>query len=375
MKPRETIVLLVVLCIGVLLGRVSGSFGTSSRDTEDGAEGDSFRTRVSERDATAVSDTPFARLRKEIRTAPPDQCATLLRRGLETVDPFERRALFDELMTRMDASNFLEMSMAPARDSLETGRDNNAEWLLVHTRAGQVAGAKAMSHWAEQSALADPRAERTLWGWASQDPEAARKWLGEQADLPEGLRERLFLAIMKGAIVNDPQRAIALLESLPDEDRALMSEPFVSAFVEQLGKDRAIEWLRAVRTSEPESQYGQRLTLYVFDKTMWAGANQADARVMVADIERLASIMSINEAWIKRGMDQIHVRKTTGGIELIDQIVRSPTLSRIPLGESVLSNAVGYAKQRDRVAVAKWLSENKDSPIHSVVSSMAGEGN
>ena len=101
-----------------------------------------------------------------------------------------------------------------------------------------------------------------------------------------------------------------------------------------------------------------------------ASVLDADAKVMVADMERLSSIMPINEAWINRGMGQIRDRKTTGGIELLDQIARSPKLSGIPLGESVWENAVGHAMQRDAKAVADWLSKNPDSPIHAVISSM-----
>lgn len=80
--------------------------------------------------------------------------------------------------------------------------------------------------------------------------------------------------------------------------------------------------------------------------------------------------MPINEAMINRGMGQIRDRKITGGIELIDQIVRSPSLNGITLGKTVWENAVGHALQRDEKAVADWLSKNPDSPIHSVVSSM-----
>lgn len=177
MKPHTALALFVVLCIGILIGRVSSPSGVSERDPDDAAETGPRRTRVADRESTPAPNTPFARLRKEIRAAPADQCGALLRKALETPDPFERRALIDELMVRMDASNFLEMSLATARISRETGRDLQADWLLIHTRVGQVAGPQAMARWIEHSALGSQPAERTLWGWATQDPEAARKWL------------------------------------------------------------------------------------------------------------------------------------------------------------------------------------------------------
>jgi hypothetical protein len=374
MKPQTILTLFCVLLMGFWIGRFSSPSVISGDDPDDSAEGGPFRTRARERHSNPAPNTAFARLRKEIRSAPTSHCDTLLRKALETPDPFERRALFDELMARMDGSNFLEMSAAPARVSLETGRDNHAEWLLVHARAGQVAGPEAMARWTELGALGGPRAERTLWGWATQDPEAARKWLDEQADLPDSLRQRLFSTIMNGALINDPDRAIGLFGSLPEAVRVSKADEFVGAFVQHLGKDRAIEWLACVSASELESKYGQSLTRSVFDKAMWAGANQTNAMVMVADMERLQSIMPINEALINRGMGQIRDRKITGGIELLDQIARSPTLNRIPLGEAAWSNAVGHALQRDPAAVAKWLAENPDSPIHPVVSSMVNTG-
>lgn len=374
MKPTTILSLIVVLLIGVLIGRTIGiSAASRGAANEVGAAGPA-KTRSAERSTEPVPNTPLARLRKEIRSAPPDRCEALLRKALEIPGPFERRLLFDELMARMDADNFLEMSQAAARVSLETGRDNNSEWQLSHVRAGQVAGPQAMARWAEQHALGGTRAERTLWGWATKDPEAARKWLEEQADLPESLRNRLFSTIMNGALINDPQRAIALFNSLPEADRIGKSDEFVGAFVQHLGKDRAIEWLASMDASELGTETGKRIARAAFDKAMWGGANQTNAQVMVADMERLSSIIALDESWINRGMGQIRDRKATGGIELLDQIARSPKLKGIPLGESTWENAVGTALQRDQKAVEDWLSKNPDSPIHPMVSSMVAKG-
>ena len=373
MKPYTILSLVIVLLIGFFIGRTSGTWTASRGDADEASGVGPSKTRSAERQMDQVPNTPIAKLRKEIRSASSDKCAMLLRKVLETPDPFERRALFDELMARMDVDNFLEMSQAAARVSLETGRDNNTEWQLSHVRAGQVAGPQAMARWAEQRALGSSRAERTLWGWATQDPDAARKWLDEQADLPESLHGKLFSTIMNGALINDPQSAIALFNSLPEADRVSKADGFVGAIVQNLGKDRAIEWLASMPPSELQSDSGKRLTRSVFDKAMSGGANQTNAPVMVADMERLSSIMTLDESWINRGMGQIRDRKTTGGIELLDQIARSPKLNGITLGESVWENAVGHALKRDAAAVTDWLSKNPDSPIHSVLSSMVAE--
>jgi hypothetical protein len=370
MKLPVSLAVLAVLSIGFLIGRVTSASRMSERGLDDAAELAPGKTRVAERRANPVASTPFAQLRREIQTAQADQCGRLLYQALETADPFLRRTLVDELYARMDAGNFFEMTEALRRVSLETGRAQNDEWFLIHARSGQVAGPQAMARWKELGKLGGEVAERTLWGWATQDPDAARKWLDEQPNLTQSQRERLFSTVMAGAIIQDPNRAKSLLEGLPEADRVRSVDEFVGAFFQHQGKDRAIEWLTAVRASEPDSEFCKGMTRSVFDKTLWPAANQLNASAMVSDLERLAAIMPINEDWIKRGMGQIRDRKITGGIELIDQISRSPTLNGIPLGETVWTNAVGHALQRNPSAVADWLKQNPDSPIHSVVSSM-----
>lgn len=359
-----------MFAIGFVAGRMSppSSAGVTAGPEEPGNA--KARIRAGGRPPADAANTAFARLRQEIRSAAPDQLAGLLYRALEPSDPFVQRALLDELYARMDATNFVAMSDALNRISLETGRAHHDEWLLLHTRTGQVAGQAAMDRFSAAAALGGQPAGRALWGWASTDPEAARKWLDAHAELAPDLRDRLLSSIASAAILHDPDRAIGMLAALPEAVRNRSSNEFCNQLVQHCGKDRAIEWLKSVRAAEPDSDFAASVSRQVFDRAVWAGANQTNAAVMVRDLEQLAAIMPIDEGWISRAMGQIRDRKVTGGIDLLDQIARNPALKEIPLSDGVWHSAVGHALQRNRESVATWLENHPDSPIHDSVAAM-----
>ena len=362
--------LTMVLAIGFVAGRISSPSSSGAANGE-GADGSAkLPSRTGDRPSPEAANTAFAKLRQEIRTAPSDKLPGLVYRALESADPFVQRPLLDELYARMDASNFLAMTEELNRISRETGRAHYEEWLLIHTRAGQVAGQATMDRWSESNALNGQLAERSLWGWASSDPDAARKWLDEHADLAPDLRGKLLSTILSGAIINDADRAIAMLSQLPEAERDRCANAFTSQLIQNSGKDRALEWLRTVRAADPDSEFATNVTRQVFDRAIWSGANQTHAGIMVRDLEQLSTIMPIDETWINRAMGQIRDRKVTGGIDLLDQIASSNTLKDIPLSDGVWQGDVGHALQRNRAAVETWLENHPNSPIHDTVTEM-----
>jgi hypothetical protein len=365
----------MVLTIGFLAGRITSPTpsGPATGSESDQAAKPSGRT--GNRPVPESANTAFAKLRQEIRSAPSDKIPGLVYRALESADPFVQRPLLDELYARMDASNFLAMTEELNRISRETGRAHYDEWLLIHTRAGQVAGQASMDRWSKANALDGQLAERSLWGWASSDPDAARQWLDANETLSPGLRGKFLSTILSGAIVHDADRAIAMLLQLPEEDRDRCANEFSNQLIQNSGKDRALEWLRTLRTADPGSAFTASVTRQVFDRAIWSGANQTHAGTMVRDLEQLSGIMPIDEIWITRAMGQIRDRKVTGGIDLLDQIAGSTVLKDIPLSDGVWQEAVGHALQRNREAVATWLESHPDSPIHQSVAAMfSGEG-
>lgn len=362
--------LILGLGAGFIAGRFTGPRNSATSD--DGSLGNDRsrpgRTRASDRTANPEA-LSSGKLRQEIRKASPDKLPPMVSKAMETVDPILRRQLLYDLFERMDAGNFRQMADEMDRHTKETGRDNYIEWLLIHTRAGQVAGAAAMEHWdlSEKGKVPEP-AWRTLWGWASADPDAARRWLEQQTGLDPANRTRLLSALASGAIMRDPEKAKAILSSLSEPEKLASVGQFTFDIFQNGGKESAVDWLKSVRASEPDSAFSKRVSEQVFDKMINAGATQADTATMVSDLERLSSVMPIDENWISRGISQIRDRKVTGSLELLDGISRSSVLDASALSDRVWINAVIPAIQRDRKAVADWLARNTGSPIHAQVS-------
>ncbi len=368
------------LLIGFFSGRAAPAKTTEQgRELAKASDGDRptrLKTRSSERGASGVSDnSQGGRLRQEIRTAAPKDLASILFRSLEVPDPILRRQLVLELYARMDASNFAEMVDSVARVSLETGRENNDEWLVANTRAGQVGGAAAMEKWNKPGLRTTDQGRQTMWGWASVDPDAAKRWLDAATDLSPGERAALLGCVTSGAVNCDPERAKKMLADLPEQERMSCVTPFIRHLVQNTGKEGAMDWLKSVVSSENGTAYSRRVSEQVFDKLIWSGANQHNAVSMTGDLERISSVVSIDENWIVRSMGQIRDRKPVGGIELLDQISRNPSLKDIPLGNRAWNSAVRYAMEKDRGAVASWIEANPTSPIYGrVVEMFEGPG-
>lgn len=124
----------------------------------------------------------------------------------------------------------------------------------------------------------------------------------------------------------------------------------------------------ATGASDP---YIQKAGTSLFDRILWSGANRQNAASMVRDLEQLSGVFPHEEDWLTRGMGQIRDRRTIGGVELLDELSRSPVFKDRPITQRQWNSAVDYALQRDPTAVDKWLVENPGSPIHPTVLEMA----
>lgn len=362
--------LLSTLAAGFLVGRVSSNHtaGKSAGDETDDLLSKS-RTRVADRRSSDAPDSPGARLKQDIRKVSPDRIPDLVYRALETGDPILRRQLMSELYSRMDATNYRRMMEEILRVSDETGREYPEEYLLMSMRAGQIAGHDAMEGW-KAKGIETEAASRTLTGWAHVDPDAAQRWLEANPDLDPKVRNKLLNALLTGAMANDPQNATRLFTGFPEEDRDRCLATFTNQIVQIAGKDAGMDWLKSTMTAGADDAYIQRAGTSMFDRILWSGANRQNAASMVRDLEQLASVFPHEEDWLTRGMGQIRDRKTIGGIELLDELSRSPVFKDKPITQRQWNSAVDFALQRDPAAVEKWLAENPSSPIHPTVQEM-----
>ena len=362
--------LLSTLALGVVIGRVSNpSTGGKDDGRELDGESSKLRTRVADRPSADRPDTPGSRLKKDIRTTSADRIPDLVFQAFETGDPILRRQLMSELYSRMDATNYRRMMEEILHVSDATGREYPEEYLLMSMRAGQIAGHEAMEGW-KGKGIETEAAARTLTGWAHVDPEAAQRWLESNPDFDPKLRHKLLNALLTGAMANDPENATRLFTSFPEEDRDRCLSTFTNQIVQIAGKDAGMDWLKSTMAAGADDAYIQKAGTSMFDRILWSGANRQNAASMVRDLEQLASVFPHEEDWLTRGMGQIRDRKTIGGIELLDELSRSPVFKDKPITQRQWNSAVDFALQRDPSAVDKWLAENPTSPIHPTVQEM-----
>jgi hypothetical protein len=353
--------LLLALSVGFVGGRLSSPDADPGAPKAKDKDGNAA-SKKSDRLPSQTLQSLSGKLRQEVRKAPPDKLPAMVASVMETVDPILRRQLLYDLFERMDAGNFMEMTAEMDRTSLETGRDNYIEWLLIHTRAGQVAGADAMNRWDLNSGgkITEP-AWRTLWGWSSNDPDAALQWLNGKENLNPIDRAKLLNAVASGAIMRDPAKAMELLASFNEEDKLRCVGQFTFDLVQNGGKESAIAWLQSVRASEPDSDFAKRVTTGVFDKMMSQSITQASAPTMAADLERLSAVMPVPETLIQRSLSQLRERKPVAGIDLLDRISTSPSFKDQPVSEQMWESTIVTALAKDRNSVADWLAKNSGS--------------
>lgn len=361
--------LAATLTLGFFAGRLS-SDGDHGNDGESGSPAGNDgrgKTRVADRPANDRASTPGSRFRQEIHTQPSDRIPGLVFRALETGDPILRRQLMSELYNRMDASNYREMMAQILEISNATAREYPDEYNLMAMRAGQIAGQAVMDDWKEKG-ISTEAASKSMTGWAQIDPTAAKGWLDAQTGMDPKTRDKLLTTLIAGAMVYDPGKAAEMLSSMPEADRSLCLDTFTNNIVQTAGKDAGVKWLETIKGGD--ANYEKRATTSVFDRILWSGANRRNAASMVKDLEGLSSVVTIDENWISRSMGQIRDRKATGGIELLDEMSRSPILKDQPITQRLWNSSVDFALQRDRGAVDKWLADNPDSPIHAQVLEM-----
>jgi hypothetical protein len=364
--------LLVTLSAGFIAGRISSSSvaGHDHSNGESTAGTAPLKTRVGERPPVERPSSQGARLKQEIRAQSADRIPQLVFKALETGDPILRRQLMSDLYSRMDHTNYREMMNQILEISNTTAREYPEEYLLMSMRAGQIAGQEVMEDWKKEG-IATEAASKSFAGWAHVDPASAKAWLDSQTDLHPGARHKLLNTLIAGTMVHDPAKAREMLSSMPQADRDACLNTFTNNIVQAAGKDAGYEWLKTIQSNPQDPDFAKRATTSIFDRVLWSGANRRNASSMVKDLEGISPYVTIDENWISRSMGQIRDRKITGGIDLLDEISRSPILKDQPITPRLWNSAVDFALQRDRGAVDKWLEEHPDSPIHAQVREMA----
>jgi len=146
----------------------------------------------------------------------PKQFAELFDRARSARSTLARhRALLDalEAMTPDDAPKARELVIQERK----SGKWNPEEWKLICTRIGEVAGETVLTSILpkDPNASATVNAQQYLAGWASAEPDGARKWL---ENLPAGTyRDGLTIGLIDGLGQRDLTAAVAYMEELPSD--------------------------------------------------------------------------------------------------------------------------------------------------------------
>lgn len=360
-------VVLLALAIGFFSGRLSsGGSGGSADEKKNAGRGGAGGGGLEDFDRAGAEATRRGGRGK----APQAPSPKMVFHTFQTVDPVLRTQLLGNMMAKMDSNNFRDMLAEVERMATELGREHNEAWTLMNMRAGQVAGVTAMEAWRKQGIDSNPGVE-TLYGWATADPDAARKWLEEQPELNGGGRAKLLNMLCTGAVAHDRFRAQEIFAGLPEQDRMGGLRNFTMAIVDSGGREAAIEWMNSVQAADKEAPYTKAVEKQVFDRFMLTGAHRSSPAAMVDAMEDLAPHIAFDEGWLQRGMGQI--RGSMGALEMLDRISRSPVLKDLPLvSDATLQNAVGAARKNPE-AFERWMAENADSPIHGKAAELAGQ--
>lgn len=355
----------------LLMGYVAGFSTPRASPEADGKTTEPANERRSRQRETGRSGaendhSPTVRLSQDIRKLASQKLPPLVYQTLEVGDPILRQQLLSDLIARMDADNFRAMTDELSRVSLETGRAHDNEWKLIHMRAGQVAGAAAMETPHQNGRKNLNESAFSMQGWASADPAAAKQWIDQRTDLSLSERARLINALVKGSLVRNPEQAASILASLPEKDRLDNVKPFTGELIMNTGKEGAIAWIKSVNSAEPDSDFAKLVTDQVFEKLVWAGANQEKNATIVADLEQLSAVIPINADRVDQALNQLRRDNPVAGIELMDGILRSRTFGGLEFS-SMAWGRVDEVISTHPAAVAKWLQNHPDSPLQRSV--------
>ncbi|MES2997360.1 MAG: hypothetical protein V4733_11180 [Verrucomicrobiota bacterium] len=353
----------ILLAIGFVAGRISSTQGNNTAVGEKRNElGKNRHTSVRGQDERPSDRTRSGKLRQAIRSARSDEIKALAKQAISTGDSVVRMALFNEILGRMDAENFLQLTAVPGELSAETGRDNRSEWFMLHVRAGQVAGEEAMEAIGAQNGWRSEKIGSVMRGWAMTDPATALVWLESQKNMAAADRASLVTFLTAGAVFHDEAGAKTLLAGLTESERTQCVPGFVPALIQQSGKEGALAWLQEVKSSAPKSPFETAATQKVFDHFLTNGANQWDAAAMVKEMEALSKVIPLHDDWFSRGMGRVLYNSPTGGINYLNEIAKNPTLSEIPMSDWMYDNAVRRCLSQDRSALDAWIAKHPDSP-------------
>jgi len=350
----------VCLLIGLLMGRMGGA---ADQSVEAGVR-EGPRQRERQRDEReSPRSSAYGSLRSDIRKAPSDKMAGMMKRALTQPDLFERRALINECFQGMDAGNWHEVFAMFAQVTKETGMTQDFEWKMALMMAGRT-GTRDAAEWFRKNAGGDQLKE-AVWGWSQVDPAAARGWLDEVSAEDPKLRGQLLAVVLGGAVRCNGVAAMKMLEEIPLAERAGCVGDFGWNLVQRDGLDAAVEW--AVQTKAKgagvDDAYVQQVANQVVGQ-IFRGAKDVGGGREAAG--RVARLIEADPAQNR------HIAKFVSGLpsgqpfEFLSEISKRPVAAGEDMQALIHSQLSSLAQSRPEVA-AQWLQSHPQDPLATAV--------
>ena len=233
----NTFIMALCLMIGGGAGWLIGTGDGKSAATES-AKTIEFQPR--RRAEVAERSSSITELRQEIVRSPASGIPKLVPRVLAIDDPLLRRRLIDDVILRLDESNWQEAVLGCYRFTAETGIHRHDEWRFMKNMAAERIGGPVLDFYLEKNNFSELHI--AAWSWACRDPEAAKAWIdGIAATHPEQA-DQLTIQVLAGAARTDADRALELTRTLPPESMAGAVRPLLQNILQSQGRDALADW-------------------------------------------------------------------------------------------------------------------------------------
>jgi hypothetical protein len=358
--------LVPAVIIGVVAGRMTAP-SPAGPDAANAAGENTRSTRSSVREMEGsrahAASSRAAKVREEIRKVSPGKVPALLENIMRSSDPADRMGLLIEAFEAVDGSNVGEVFSAFDRMRHESGQTHHSEYMMAAYVAGKQTGGAVMDSWLEKGFKENiTAAHESFFGWSSQNPQEAERWLEKIAEQYPAEKSRLMQALIGGMAVGNPQEAMVRLDSMSEPERSKCVTDLGFHLTQGEGVDSAIDWmLRKKAEANSENQaYVDAITREVSGRLIWSATGGRGLEETVRRLEKINAASPVDPAM----MGGLLYRMP--GSESLD-LMEKLSSGSMPQSEQQIATLTANLYKRGPHHVNEWLKNNPDSPLHDSV--------
>jgi hypothetical protein len=289
---------------------------------------------------------------------------------VSTPNEIQRWQKFTTSLNEITKANWQEYLRGMAERTVKTGATFQQEWELALTRIGQVAGKEALVVWRKEDEAAQEftKSWRGMVGWATMEPNAARKWWDE---LPSGEYKNQLAGAMTWGFAQAGETVLT--------DFFLGAPDWVQG---KVGKDA----VRALTANQDFNASARLVAEYAKKHPQPAQSLFTEVlkiRLNAAQLEQKPEVMA---DWLKPHLNQSYLNNShliqalqpwseTAPSAALEWICRQEWKAAPTPHAAAVSLAEIWAK-RDFLSATDWVSKNTQSPaltstIHGVARFLA----